>query len=109
MPVTHRFAFTISGGLAMGAYEAGVLSQLYRDFDAVNRAGLGCRLVIDAISGASAGSITGLILAQGLALEWEPEAFQQRMWQAWVVGPDISALLQPARGPEESIFTQTRV
>jgi Patatin-like phospholipase len=109
MAVTHRFAFTISGGLALGAYEAGVLAQLYRDFNSVNRAGSGCQLVIDAISGASAGSITGLILAQALALGSEPDAFEQQIGQAWVEGPDISALLQPANGPEEAIFTQARL
>lgn len=106
---THRFAFTISGGLSMGAYEAGVLSQLYEDLVAVNRADLGCRLVIDAISGASAGSITGLILAQALAMTWTPAQFRERMRQAWVTAPDVIALLQPVAGPEESLFTQDRL
>ncbi len=107
--ITHRFAFTISGGLAMGAYEAGVLCQLYEDLTAINGAGLGCRLVIDAISGASAGSITGLILAQALATGWTPDKFRERMREAWITGPDVIALLRPASGPEESLFTQDRL
>ncbi len=67
--VTHRFGLCISGAVSLGAYEAGVIAQLYRDFHTVNQAmGGRARLVIDAIAGASAGSVTGLILAQALAL-----------------------------------------
>ncbi len=33
----HRFALSISGGIALGSYEAGVLTQLYQDLYRFNQ------------------------------------------------------------------------
>ncbi len=106
---THRFALSISGGVALGSYEAGVLSQMYRDLYAFNRhprmAGK-AKVTIDAIAGASAGSITGLILAQALSLGRSPDDLEARMRACWVELLNIEALLKPsATDPKQSLFT----
>src|ERR1700722_4295227 len=93
---THRFALSICGGVALGAYEAGVVSQLYRDIsdfnihpDIVGKA----QVSIDAISGASAGSVTGLILAQAIGLGVEPDELERLMRICWIELLDIHSLL----------------
>jgi predicted acylesterase/phospholipase RssA len=104
--VTHRFGLCISGAVSLGAYEAGVIAQLYRDFHTVNQAMDGrARLVIDAIAGASAGSVTGLILAQALALQHSPDQLEARMRACWVDQLDILELLDPAADPAQALFT----
>jgi hypothetical protein len=106
---THRFTLTISGGLAMGAYEAGVLSQFYADIWAINEANIGCRLIIDSISGASAGSITGLVVAQALALKLTPAEFDNNIRQTWIAGPDIIEMLKPIDSKDQGVFTHDRL
>ena len=87
-----------------------MLSQLYRDLYDLNahpdmrgRA----RVTIDAIAGASAGSVTGLILAQALALGRTPDDLERRMRACWVELLEISNLLQPSDGSDagDAIFT----
>lgn len=93
---THRFALSICGGVALGAYEAGVVCQLYRDIhdfnnhqDITGKA----HVSIDAISGASAGSITGLILAQGIGLALPPDEMERLLRLCWIEILDITHLL----------------
>ncbi len=96
---THRFALSICGGVALGAYEAGVVSQLYRDiYDFNQNASLAgkAKLAMDAISGASAGSITGLILAQGIGLNLTPDDMERLLRLCWVELLDIKELLAPS-------------
>ena len=108
--LTHRFALSISGGIALGSYEAGVLSQMYRDLvhfnahpDIVDCASL----KIDVIAGASAGSITGLLLAQALSLGLTPDVFESRMRAFWVELLDIRELLEedPHKAYVNTLFT----
>jgi hypothetical protein len=56
-----RLALVISGAVSLGAYEAGALTGLLRLIGDSDGA-----IVVDTIAGASAGSITGLILAHAL-------------------------------------------
>jgi hypothetical protein len=105
----HRFALSISGGVSLGAYEAGVLTQLYRDLYVFNAQMKGrARVSIDAVAGASAGSITGLILAQALALGSPPDLLEARMRTCWVDLLDIHGLLAPSAQPDAwagAVFT----
>ena len=106
---THRLALCVSGGIALGSYEAGVLTQLYHDLHTFNRhpdiQGK-ARVVIDAIAGASAGSITGLILAQALSLGLPPAVLETRMRACWVELLSIENLLKPsATDHSQSLFT----
>ncbi|HET8999532.1 MAG TPA: patatin-like phospholipase family protein [bacterium] len=107
---THRFALVVSGAISLGTYEAGVLAQLYQDFEACNRMTRGrARLVIDAIAGASAGSVTGLILAQALALGKSAQDLRAQLRACWVDGLDILALLDPAADPAAAFFTEASI
>ncbi len=107
---THRFGLSISGGVALGSYEAGVLCQLYRDLaefnahqDIVGKA----QVRIDAIAGASAGSITGLILAQAIGSGATPDTLEARMRACWIDLLEIHNLLGPSgkKEVEDSLFT----
>lgn len=109
---THRFALSISGGIALGTYEAGVLSQMYRDIYDLNASLRGrVKVAIDAISGASAGSVTGLILAQAISLGRTPDDLEQRMRDCWVELLDIENLLNESSAEDAagSIFTNAVV
>ena len=107
---THRFALSISGGIALGSYEAGVLTQLYKDIWNFNGhpsvEGKAC-LKIDAVAGASAGSITGLILTQAISLGLTPDILEERMRTCWVQDLAIENLLAPSTQPitGDAVFT----
>ena len=105
----HRFALSVSGGVALGSYEAGVLTQLYRDLYVFNTQMKGkAQVSIDVIAGASAGSITGLIMAQALSLGSPPALLEAHMRTCWVDLLDIHHLLTPAAqaaGSGGAIFT----
>jgi predicted acylesterase/phospholipase RssA len=68
-----KLAVTIAGAVSLGSYEAGVLWEV---LDAVKQHNLSKdtapddRIVIDVITGASAGGMTAVILAQKLLYTW---------------------------------------
>jgi NTE family protein len=67
-----RINLALQGGGAHGAFTWGVLDQLLEDG----------RLVIDGISGASAGAVNAVMLADGLA-RGGPDAARQRLADFW--------------------------
>jgi len=84
-----RIALTISGAVSLGAYEGGALAallvgirRLLEDGDSPIR--------VDAIGGASAGSITGVLAARTLLAGLDPVHV---MWEAWVRRDSLAALL----------------
>src|SRR5271170_1427662 len=84
-----RLALTISGAVSLGAFEGGVLAAL------INAVRPLCQgddpdVVIDAIGGASAGSMTGLLSARCLTGGFDPVEIMTR---AWVTGDPIQQLL----------------
>ena len=81
---TLRIGLTISGAISLGAYEGGALAAL---LTVVQASGDG--VVIDAISGASAGSLTGLLAAHCLTTGADPVAV---MVESWVGLPDLENL-----------------
>jgi len=108
MSVTHRFALCVSGAIALGAYEAGAVAQLYEDLQSVTKSTDGqVKLIIDVVAGSSAGAVTGLFLAQALAQDLTPAAFRQSLSNLWVKNLDILSLLSPASDPAQGLFTAT--
>jgi predicted acylesterase/phospholipase RssA len=84
-----RLSLTISGAVSLGAYEGGALAALlYAVRKIASQDDQPVR--IDVISGASAGSITGLLAARALLEGHDPEAV---MAGAWVTGDSLGALL----------------
>jgi hypothetical protein len=82
-------SLTISGAVSLGAYEGGALAALLYAIRELT-AGENPALAVDVISGASAGSITGLLTARTLLMGHDPETV---MAGAWVTGDSISNLL----------------
>src|SRR5436305_9484043 len=92
---THRFALCLSGGVALGTYIAGVLTQLYRDLAAMNKELGENRFKLDVIAGSSAGSVTGLIMARAIAVGATPKQFEQAISACWVDGLSVEKMLTP--------------
>jgi len=85
-----RIALIVSGAVALGSYEAGALSALIGLVGSSKG-----RIVIDTIVGASAGSITGLLLAHAL-LTGQGLDDEQTLW---VEQTDMERLLRGVRQP----------
>jgi predicted acylesterase/phospholipase RssA len=83
-----RIALTISGAVALGAYEGGALAAL---LTAVKKLGerMPEEVTVDAIAGASAGSMTALLAAKALLTDADPVDL---MYQAWVETPTLSRM-----------------
>jgi hypothetical protein len=86
--VRLRIALTISGAVALGAYEGGALSALLRAIGPLCE-GDDPQVRVDAIGGASAGSITGLLAARCL-LEGIDPVYVMR--EAWVKRDSLSEM-----------------
>ena len=74
-----RIALTIPGAISLGAFEGGALAALLVGVQAVN-AEQRDALHIDAIAGASAGSITGVVAARALLEGQDPVEIMRRLW-----------------------------
>jgi predicted acylesterase/phospholipase RssA len=90
-----RIGLTISGAIALGAYEGGALAALLAAAQSVN-ARQQDALRVDAIAGASAGSMTALLAARALIAGLDPI---DTMYSAWVTTPQLQALLDHFRSP----------
>jgi predicted acylesterase/phospholipase RssA len=89
MATKIRLALTISGAVSLGAYEGGVLAALLTSIRPLCQ-GPDPIVRLDAIGGASAGSITGLIAARCLAEGMDPI---QAMEQVWVKKDSLASML----------------
>jgi predicted acylesterase/phospholipase RssA len=84
-----RIALTISGAVALGAFEGGALAALLTAVQRATEERPGC-IRIDAIGGASAGAITGVLAARTLHAGLDA---RHVMWKAWVEDSSLSALM----------------
>jgi predicted acylesterase/phospholipase RssA len=89
MAAKVRLALTISGAVSLGSFEGGVLAALLNGIRPLCQ-GEDPVAAIDAIGGASAGSMTGLLAARCLIGGFDPVAAMER---AWVSGDSIQQLL----------------
>ena len=74
-----RMALTISGAVSLGAYEAGVLAGLLCAIRPLC-AGDDPAIRLDAIGGASAGSMAGLLAARCLTAGYDPVYVMEQVW-----------------------------
>src|SRR5439155_8098708 len=79
---------TVSGAVSLGAYEGGVLAALLCCVQELGRTAQ-WPVRVDAIGGASAGSITGLLPARTLLAGLDPLDVQHK---AWVDAPSLTRL-----------------
>src|SRR5262245_17546640 len=84
----------LQGGGAHGAFTWGVIEELLADG----------RLAFDGISGASAGALNAVVLADGLA-RGGPEEAQQRLAEFWRAASFGGNLLELPRGVVERMFS----
>lgn len=89
-----RIAFTISGAVSLGAYEAGVLAALVAGLQPVCD-GDDPPVCVDVLGGASAGSICSLLAAWCLSAGLDPV---QVLREAWVEQADMASLRRGAQG-----------
>lgn len=96
MPEALRVTLTLSGGASLGAYQAGATAALLVALEHVrDEHGLDVR--VDAIGGASAGAIVGLMAAYSLL---EGVSGFDVLHEAWVERVSIDTLLRRrSRGP----------
>ena len=97
-----RIGLTISGAIALGAYEGGALAALLCAAQAVNEKRPGA-LKIDAMAGASAGSITALLAARTLLRGMDPI---HAMHEAWVKTPQLEQLTDKLESPLSVTHTE---
>jgi predicted acylesterase/phospholipase RssA len=96
MPGTLRVCLTLSGGASLGAYQAGASAALLAAFECI-RDEHGVDVRVDAIGGASAGSIVALMVAHSLL---EGVDGCRLLHEAWVERVGVDTLLRSgARGP----------
>jgi hypothetical protein len=105
-----RLAITISGAVSLGSFEAGVLYELINAIGEHNRqpeVADNERIVIDVITGASAGGMTATIAAQKLMFESQSlqGAYANSLYLPWVNDISLDRLLEGSDDPGKSIFS----
>jgi hypothetical protein len=110
--MAKRLAVTVAGAVSLGSYEAGVL---YEVLDAIhqhnsNPATLpGEQIQIDVLTGASAGGMTAIILAQKLLYNADEFAgpYDNPVYNCWVKGISLQSLqqTQPDEPALHSLFS----
>jgi Patatin-like phospholipase len=99
-----KLAVTVAGAVSLGCYEAGVL---YEVLDAIRQHNSDPataeqdRILIDVLTGASAGGMTAIILAQKLSFSANEfvDAYDNPVYNAWVKRIDLAGL--QATGQDE--------
>jgi hypothetical protein len=95
----YKLAITVAGAVSLGAYEAGVL---YEVIDAISQhnqhpaTSPADQVVIDVLTGASAGGMSAALLAQKLLFEKDSLAgpYTNMLYRAWVaISVDASKYL----------------
>lgn len=97
--MSQKLAIAISGAVSLGSFESGVM---YEIIEAIAQHNLhpdtteDQKIIIDVITGASAGAMTAAIVAQKLLFEADKlrKPYQNDIYRAWVEDADIQTLLQ---------------
>jgi hypothetical protein len=106
-----RLAITIAGAVSLGSYEAGVLYEVLEairqhNADERTKANPENRIIVDVLTGASAGGMTSIILAQKLL--YEGPTFKgpcdNPLYNIWIAGIDIEAL-QATKAHEPALIS----
>jgi hypothetical protein len=118
IPAPKRLAIVIAGAVSLGSYEAGVL---YEVLDAIHHhnnhpdtlANPSDRIVVDVLTGASAGGMTAIILAQKLLYSADQfiGPYNNPLHNVWVDRIDLSGLqqTQPDEPALHSLFSSNLI
>jgi predicted acylesterase/phospholipase RssA len=103
--MAQRLAIVISGAVSLGAYEAGVLYEVLRGLENHNTDPATSpeqRIVIDVLSGASAGGMTAAITSRTLLFNAGAlaNAYDNPFYNPWVRDIDLLPLLELREGED---------
>lgn len=90
-----KLAITIAGAVSLGSYESGVLYEVLDAIDQHNtKSDADNRIVIDVLTGASAGGMTAIILAQKLLFSAEEFVgpYDNPLYNTWVKRISLAGL-----------------
>lgn len=114
--MTSKVAIAISGAVSLGSYEAGVVYELLDAIGQHNRHNIDRperQILVDVLTGASAGGMTAAMLAQTLLYDRDRLAtpYGNDLYRAWVEQVDISGLLSNDYGdnPGQSLLSSNFV
>ena len=98
--MSQKLAIAISGAVSLGSFESGVMYEIIEAIAQHNQhpeTTEDQKIIIDVITGASAGAMTAAILTQKLLFEADRlrDSHQNDIYRAWVEDADIQTLLQP--------------
>lgn len=105
MSERRKIAVSVSGAISLGAYQAGVIYELFslmRSVEEDPTVPVEKKFTMDVITGASAGSVNSVVLA--LAMMYDP-AIIEFVKRIWIDGLDLSTLLEEVKEPGHSIFS----
>lgn len=97
--MSQKLAIAISGAVSLGSFESGVMYEVVEAIAQHNQhpeTTEAQKIIIDVVTGASAGAMTAAILAQKLLFEADQlrSPYQNDIYRAWVEDADIRTLLQ---------------
>mgnify|MGYP006197574371 CR=1 FL=1 len=114
--MTSKVAIAISGAVSLGSYEAGVVYELLDAIGQHNRNNANRperQILVDVLTGASAGGMTAAMLAQKLLYNRDSLAtpYGNDLYRAWVEQVDINGLLSNDYGdnPSQSLLSSNFV
>lgn len=111
--VTHKVSIAISGAASLGSYEAGTVYEIVHAIKLHNKNNPDNRIVIDVVSGASAGGITAALLTQKLLFDADAleDPVDNCLYQTWVKNTDINALIDTTLGddPTQSLLSSNKL
>lgn len=90
-----RLALILSGAVSLGSFEGGVLDELLYALDHLHATPGGKRYTLDVITGASAGAMTGALVARATMNDL---AHRRALHDAWVSLIDILDLIRETPG-----------
>jgi len=110
----YRLAITIAGAVSLGSYEAGVLYEIIEAIGQYNQTvEQDKRILVDVLTGASAGGMSAIVLGQKLLFEASAlrDPYDNMLYRAWVRDVDLEPLLdlQHDEDPASSILSSNLV
>ncbi|MBI3911728.1 MAG: patatin-like phospholipase family protein [Armatimonadetes bacterium] len=103
-------SLVVSGAVSLGAYEAGAIAQLAQALDEWNENHHEPWLAVDVIAGASAGAMTGAMLAHHLMTGTPVEQFVRQLRQVWTQdSTSLDRLLQTTKSDRYALLSSAAI
>jgi predicted acylesterase/phospholipase RssA len=107
---TQKIALVLAGGVSLGSYEAGVMTELLYALDCLNRQAddqTRPRYVLDVMTGGSAGGMTAILTARIMMYDYVGR--KHHLYEAWVEAIDIEKLLTNDGKPLNALFSKQAI